>query len=76
MNKEITYYKNSNTEQLIKKQHFSGLSFDCPDYFYDWDGKEIDTSDLTGFVEISEKKFNREVKKRKRSFEEIGSGND
>ena len=32
------------------------------DYFYDKKRKSITTPDLTGFVEISEKKFNRESK--------------
>lgn len=44
------------------KQHFSEISFESPDYFYDKNRKSIDTPDLTGFVEISEKKFNRESK--------------
>lgn len=50
------------------KQHFSDISFKRPDYFYDWNKKSIDTPDLTGFVEISEKTFNREAKLKARSL--------
>lgn len=63
-----TYYKNSNTGEILKRQHFSDISFKCPDYFYDWNKKSIDTPDLTGFVEISEKTFNREAKLKARSL--------
>lgn len=59
----LTFYKNSNTGELIMKQHFSEISFESPDYFYDKNKKSIDIPDLTGFVEISEKKFNRESKR-------------
>ncbi len=61
-----TYYKNSNTNEILIKQHFSGISFECPDYFYDWNKKSIEIPDLTGFVEISEKNFNKIVKRRKK----------
>ncbi len=57
-----TYYKNSNTGEIIMKQQFRNTSLKLPDYFYDWNKKSIDTPDLTGFVEISEKKFNKESK--------------
>lgn len=65
MKTELTFYKNSNTGEIVMKQHFSNISFDCPDFFYDKDRKSIDTPDLKGFVEISEKKFNRQSKKLK-----------
>jgi hypothetical protein len=58
-----TYYKNSNTGELIMKQHFSEIDFECPDYFYDKNKQSIDTPSLIGFVKISEKKFIRESKK-------------
>ncbi len=58
----ITYYKNRNTGEILVKQHISNLPFERPDYFYDWNNKRIDISDLTGFIEISKKKFNREAK--------------
>jgi hypothetical protein len=61
-----TFYKNSNTGEIVMKQHFSGISFKSPDYFYDWNNKSIDTPDLKGFVEISEKKFNKEAKLKSR----------
>lgn len=58
------YYKNSNTGVLIMKQWFeSDIMTNLPICFYNSDSKSIDTPDLTGFVEISEKKFNQESKK-------------
>lgn len=63
MKTTLTYYKNSNTGDLIIKQHFSEISFESPDYFYDKNKKSIDIPNLAGFVEISEKKFNRESKR-------------
>lgn len=68
MKTELTFYKNSNTGEIIMKQHFSDISFKCPDYFYDWNTKSIDTPDLNGFVEISEKTFHREAKLKARSL--------
>ena len=68
MKTTLTYYKNSNTNEIIMKQHFSEISFKSPDFFYDWNKKSIDIPDLTGFVEISEKKFNREAKLKARSL--------
>jgi len=68
MTTTYTYYKNSNTGEILMKQHFSDTSIKFPDYFYDWNKKSIDTPDLTGFVEISEKTFNREAKLKARSL--------
>jgi len=64
MKVELTYFKNSNTGELIFRQRFSEISITgIPDYFYDKNRKSIDRQDLNGFVEISEKKFNRESKR-------------
>jgi hypothetical protein len=63
MKTNYTYYKNSNTGELIMKQHFSGVSFDCPDCFYNVNKNLNDVTNLIGFIEISEKKFEREVKR-------------
>lgn len=64
MKVEFTYFKNSNTGELIFRQRFSETNITgIPDYFYDKNRKSIDTQDLSGFVEISEKKFNRESKR-------------
>ena len=63
MKTEYTYYKNSNTGELIIQQHFSGISFNSPDYFYNSKKQIIENPTLKGFVQISEKKFNRESKK-------------
>ena len=71
MTTTYTYYKNSNTGEILMKQHFSDTSFKRPDYFYDWNKKSIDTPDLNGFVEISEKTFNREAKLKRRSLNKI-----
>jgi hypothetical protein len=67
---EYTYYKNSNTGEIVMKQSFHGYSFEVPDHFYDYQKKLIgEDCDLTGFVEISEKRFNREAKKQKKIME-------
>ena len=68
MKTEYTFYKNSNTGELIMKQHFYDTQIqNIPDYFYDINKKKILNPDLTGFVIISEKKFNREYKRNKKS---------
>ncbi len=63
MKTTYTFYKNSKTGELIKKQSFSELSFSVPNYFYDIDGKVIDNPNLKGFVEVSQKNFNRNKRK-------------
>lgn len=64
MKVELTYFKNSNTGELIFRQRFSETDItEIPDFFYDKNRKSIDRQDLNGFVEISEKKFNRESKR-------------
>jgi hypothetical protein len=70
METKYTYYKNSNTGEVLMKQHFS-VSFKCDDFFYDSNRKWINSPDLTGFVEISEKKFNRECKKKEKEQQKI-----
>lgn len=60
-----TFYKNSNTGQLIKEQRFEDTPFVCPIFQYDCNGKPIEPVDLVGFVQISERKFNRECRKSK-----------
>ena len=63
-----TYYKNSNTCELVKSQEFTKTKItEIPIYYYDIHGKSIDTVDLTGYVEIGEKKYNRETKKQLRT---------
>lgn len=57
-----TYFKNSNTGDVVMKQEFKELSFEQPPYYYR-NKKAIDAPDLTGYVEISEKKYLRESKK-------------
>ena len=65
MTTEYKFYKNSNTGQLIKEQIFSSKILKFPNYFYDRNGNRILTKyvNLTGFVEIKEKKFKREIRK-------------
>lgn len=60
-----TYYKNSNTGELIIKQEFTETNIKLLTYifYYDKYRKSIDTQNLIGFVPISEKKFNKESKK-------------
>ena len=62
------YYKNSNTGDIIKSQEFTETKIDFPIYYYR-DNQEIDTPDLTGYVEISEKKYNRIKRKQKNERE-------
>ena len=53
------FWKNSNTGQVMKSQEFiENIITGIPIYFYDVNGKKIgENMDLTGFVEIKEKKF-------------------
>ena len=61
---KYTYYKNSNTGELVFSQEFLETSITgIPTYFYNSERKSIDTPDLKGFVKISEKTFNRLSKK-------------
>jgi len=64
------HYKNSNTGDLIMSQEFinSGIK-DMPIYWYR-NNKSIDNPDLKGYVEMSEKKWERLVKKSKRVINE------
>jgi hypothetical protein len=57
-----TYYKNSNTGELKFKQEFKETKINFPDNFYDKNHKETN-SDLTGYVQISEKHFKKLEKK-------------
>lgn len=63
------YYKNSNTGEMMKSQEFTETKItEIPIYLYSLDGRGIgENLDTTGFVEISEKKwerFKRKAKKR------------
>lgn len=65
MKTTYTYFKNSNTGDLIVKQEFSETQIkNIPAYYYR-NHKNIDAPDLSGYVEISEKKFNRLERKAK-----------
>ena len=63
MTTEYKFYKNSNTGEVIMRQIFSSDKFVFPDCFYDRNRKQILLANLTGFVEIKEKKFKREIRK-------------
>jgi hypothetical protein len=64
MKTEYTFFKNSNTGELIFRQRFLETNItNIPDYFYDKNRKSIDRQDLNGFVEISERKFDRYSKR-------------
>lgn len=62
------YLKNSNNGDLIKSQEFHSITItSIPVYYYDCRGYRIgENLELKGYVEISEKKFNRECKKQKK----------
>lgn len=66
METKYKYYKNSNTGELIIKQSFENTHIRFPDNFYNANHREIKNPDLTGFVEIGEKKFRRESKRIKK----------
>jgi len=55
------HYKNSNTGKVMKSQEFTETKITgIPIYFYSLDGIKIgENLDITGFVEISEKKWER-----------------
>lgn len=59
MTTHYSYYKNSNTGELIKKVTRTGTPIKWPDYFYDIKGNKLIEPNLDGFVKISEKKWNR-----------------
>ncbi len=64
MKTTYTYYKNSNTGELIKKQSFSEIPYKQPDYYYNHRNHIIEEKvDLAGYVQITEKKFIRESKR-------------
>jgi len=62
------YWKNSNTGDVISSQEFTETKIGFPIYYYR-NNKSIETPDLTGYVEISEKKYNRIKRKRKNERE-------
>jgi len=60
------YYKNSNTGELVIRKSITDSKIKHPDYFYNKKRQSIeDGKDLTGFVEIKQKTFNRECKRKK-----------
>ena len=62
------YYKNSNTGEVIKSKKFTETGITgMPVYFYNLQGELIgENLDVTGFVEMSEKKYNRLERKIKK----------
>lgn len=65
MKTNYEFLKNSNTGELVKKQWFTETGITgIPTYFYDAKGRQIgEDLELTGFVPIAKKKFNREKRK-------------
>lgn len=63
-----TFYKNSNTGELILKQQFTETKINFPINYYDYNKNPIESLSLIGFVEISEKKFDREAKKQNKAI--------
>ena len=61
MNTIYKHYKNSNTGEAMKSQEFTETKITgIPISFYSLDGSKIgENLDTTGFVEISEKKWER-----------------
>ena len=58
------YLKNSNSGDVITTQEFTETEIDFPINYYR-NNQSIETPDLTGYIEISEKKYNRIKRKQK-----------
>lgn len=70
MKSTLTYFKNSNTNEMIIRQVISDsdnstLKIMPSTYFYNSNNQEIEMPNLSGFVEIKEKTFKRECKRQK-----------
>lgn len=65
MKANISYFKNSNTGELIIKHDFSETSIDIKDVYYDIYEKQIINPNMTGFVLIKAKKYYKEAKYKK-----------
>lgn len=63
MKANISYFKNSNTGELIMKHDFSETSIDIEDVYYDIFNKQIIKPNMTGFVLIKAKKFYKAANK-------------
>ena len=57
-----TYWKNSNTSDVIKRQEFTDTQITGIPIYYYRDSKHIKNPDLTGYVEIKEKKYKKHLK--------------
>lgn len=62
-----TYYKHSNTGEVISSTESIGSVINFPIRWYDINGQEKGTFKMEGFVEISSKTFNKLKRKHKRS---------
>ena len=58
-----TYLKNSNTGDIITKQEFTECIINFPTLYYR-DNKSIDIPDLSGYIEITEKKYKQLMRKK------------
>ncbi|KKL49073.1 hypothetical protein LCGC14_2319130 [marine sediment metagenome] len=58
-----TYLKNSNTGDIIKKQEFSDLIIKGNTIFYYRNHNRIINPDLTGYIEIKEKRAKKLLNK-------------
>ncbi len=61
MNTNYKWLKHSNTGEIVLEQTFTDIGIKgIPNFYYDIAGKPLkDNMDLTGFVEITERKVNR-----------------
>tara|TARA_R110000796_G_C14214252_1_gene393683 strand:+ start:279 stop:482 length:204 start_codon:yes stop_codon:yes gene_type:complete len=53
------FLKNHNTGDLIKSQEFTETNITGIPIYYYRNNKSIDTPNLKGYVDVSEKKYNR-----------------
>lgn len=65
MKTNYTYLKNSNTGDIILKQEFTDTIITGIPFFYYKKHIRIDTPNLSGYVEISEKTYKRLMRKQK-----------
>lgn len=71
MKHNYEYLKNSNTGEIIKKYFATETRIDFPVTYYDINGREIEDFDPTGFVNVSEKTYIRERRKRVMKWKEL-----
>ena len=55
----LTYYKNSNTNEIVMSQEFTEIQITGIPIYYYRNNKQIEKPDMSGYVKISEKHYKR-----------------